>query len=80
MSDLEHIQEQLGEILVKVNSIELGVYGDEKNKIPGLIDHQKGHHDRIKSLEESRKKALWYGSGALLTLNALYHFIKDKIL
>ena len=78
MSDAE--DDKLEEILKTVNSIHRGVYGDPENKVLGLIDHRKDHEKRITNLEDTRKKALWYGSGALLALNAAYHFIKDKIL
>lgn len=61
----------------KVDTIERGVYGDPANKVPGLIDTDREQHSRIKSLEETRKKALWFAGGGLGVLETLWHWLKN---
>lgn len=62
----------------EVQEIHRGVYGDKKNGVKGLIDTDKEQHERIKSLEDTRKKGLWIGSGVLLALQGVWHLITSK--
>ena len=79
MSDEHTIIRKLDDIAREVQTIKRGVYGDEDNEVPGLIDHAKDHNKRIKSLEDTKKQALWWGGGVLLTLNAMWHFLKERL-
>ena len=70
---------------IDIATINRGIYGDPINNVPGiherfkeLLEKDKIQHDRIKSLEESKKKALWVGGGALISVEALWQLIKHK--
>lgn len=58
-----------------VHDIKRGMYGDQKNKVPGLIELPP----RVSSLEETRKKLLWGVGGAILVLEVLWHIGKELI-
>lgn len=58
-----------------VDELRRGIYGDPKNKVKGLIDTDREQHERIKSLEDTRKKGLWVGGGILLALQGFWHLI-----
>lgn len=70
---LEDIAEQLNEISQELHTVKRGVYGDKENGRPGLIETDKEQHKRIKDLEEFRKKALWFGSGAIAIIELAAH-------
>lgn len=61
----------------EVSTVKRGVYGDAANKVPGLIDTDREQHKRIKSLEETRKKALWFAGGGIGVLEGLWHWLKN---
>lgn len=63
------------EMRSEVHDIKRGLYGDQKNKVPGLIDLPP----RVYSLEESRKKALWILGGIIALLEAALHIAKEFI-
>lgn len=74
---LDKLMSELKSVRSEVQTIKRGVYGDDDNDVPGLIDHQRNHLERIMSLEETRKKAFWFGTGAIVVLQVLWHFIVD---
>lgn len=61
----------------EVDTIKRGVYGDAANRVPGLIDTDREQHLRLKSLEETRKKALWAFGGAFGVFEGLWHWLKN---
>lgn len=61
----------------EVDTIKRGVYGDQANKVPGLIDTDREQHQRLKSLEDTRKKALWVFGGGFGVLEGLWHWLKN---
>lgn len=83
-SERQHIDsrfDQLADYMKKqgteIAEIKRGVYGDATNKVPGLIDTDKSQHERIKSLEDTRKKVLYWGSGILVTLELFWHWLTN---
>lgn len=60
-----------------VQTIKRGVYGDEENDVLGLIQTDRMQHKRIKSLEDTRKKVYWFGSGLIVLLEGAWHSVKD---
>ncbi len=83
MTDREqnHLDGRLDKIDLALEDISRGIYGDPKNKIPGVLDNVATHHIRLKSLEETRKKALYWlgGAGAVVIfLVELFHWITHQ--
>lgn len=71
-------EEKVDHILETVDEISRGLYGDNKNKIPGVIDNVATHHTRLKSLEESRKKVLYWLGGAsavIIMIVEVFHWL-----
>lgn len=75
VSDQEYFDKKFNGLNIKVDKLERGVYGDPDNKVKGLIDTDREQHERIKSLEDTRKKGLWVGGGILLALQGFWHLI-----
>lgn len=73
---LTEMHKSIKAIAVEVGTIKRGVYGDPDNKVSGLIDTDREQHKRIKSLEESRKKALFFGGGLVAAFEGLWHWLK----
>lgn len=67
----------VGNLSNEVQTIKRGVYGDEENDVLGLITTDKLQHKRIKSLEDSRKKALWVGGTIIAGLELAWHGIQE---
>jgi hypothetical protein len=77
MSDEHRIITKLNELMAEVQTIKRGVYGDKNNGVNGLIHHQRDHLQRIIDLEDSKKKAVWFGAGAIAILQVLWHLVID---
>lgn len=63
-----------------LEKISRGVYGDPDNKTKGLIDIQQDHGIRIESIEEVKKKVLWWAGGAIFVIMGfieLLHWLKS---
>lgn len=60
----------------EIHEIKRGVYGDPVNRVKGLIDTDREQHTRIKSLEDGRKKFLYFGGGALVIIEIIIQIIK----
>jgi|GEM_PF-3632102 len=73
----KHIDDKFVGIEKMLAKIDRGVYGDFENKVPGLIDTDKQQHKRIKSLEDTRKKAVWVGAGIIAALELAWHGFKE---
>lgn len=73
----EKLEKMLTSVVVDINQIKRGVYGDPQNQVLGLIDTDKSQHKRIKSLEDSRKKALWAGGAIIGFLELTWHGIQE---
>jgi hypothetical protein len=69
---------QTASLKTTVDKIERGVYGDEDNDVPGLLQNSRDHHRRIKVFEEIKKKAIWISAGVLLVAEAI-HYLKELI-
>lgn len=66
------------ETLVQVSDISRAIYGDEKNKVPGLLERQSADEADIQKLKDAKKKFVWIASGILIAINGLMHF-KDLV-
>ena len=69
--EIREIRDMVQTIQNDVHTIKRGVYGDPKNKVRGLIETDLEQHDRIKTLEEHRKKAFWILTGLLIAVEIL---------
>lgn len=72
-----YFESKFNPLQTRVDDLYRGVYGDEQNSVPGLIDTDKSQHQRIKSLEDLRKKVLWIGAGIMVALEGLWHFFSE---
>lgn len=64
-----------------IDEIKRGLYGDQRNKLPGLIDRQINDEKEIAAIKASNEKAKWWAAGftAALTLivSVLYNAAKQ---
>lgn len=65
---------------VEIHTIKRGIYGDEQNRVKGLIDTDQEQHIRIKNLEETKKQAVWFFGGMLIVIEIVWQFLKEKFL
>lgn len=70
---LEEIASTLSRIEHEVYTIKRGVYGDKENGKLGLIETDLQQHERLKKLEDFRKKAIYLGTGAIAVIEVLAH-------
>lgn len=70
------LKQLITKLSMEVAEIKRGVYGDEINKVPGLIDTDRSQHLRIKKLENLKNKFFWVASGVIVAAEGL-HFLKD---
>lgn len=73
---IEEVLIMLKRIEGDVQTIKRGMYGDEQNNVKGLIALDDEKHRRIKKLEESKKKLLWFIGGALTIVELLVQTYK----
>lgn len=63
-----------------LSEIKRGLYGDEKNKIPGALDRLTLVEEDVDKIHEVHKKAKWLGAGFIAALQgigfAVYEFFK----
>lgn len=75
------LADSLEKMQLTIESLARGLYGDEKNKIKGLVDRQTHLETEFESLKEflnaelaalrvRLKKFAWFGSGILVGLEA----------
>jgi len=76
---IEVVIEKLEDLHVELQTVKRGVYGDEKNKVKGLIQTDIELHERITKLEEVNKKAVWYGLGFVGAFELGWHLFKSKL-
>ncbi len=72
------VSKEVGTLAKDVNTIKLGMYGDDVNGTKGLIHTNQEQQKDIDSLKETRKKGMWIFSGALMALQGLWHLITSK--
>lgn len=76
---LDDFSKQLTRIETDVQTIKRGVYGDQQNKVKGLIQTDQEQHLRIKKLENVKSKVIWIGLGIILAFEAIIAFIKLNV-
>jgi len=76
MEELKQVIATLKRMEDEIHTIKRGVYGDEPNGVKGLIATDREQHQRIKSLEDNRKKLLWFGGGILAMVELIIQIIK----
>ena len=86
MTTLDDIAETLKDMKLaqdhfmrEISTIKRGIYGDEENMVKGLIEIDREQHDRIRSLEQSKNKVYWFGSGFVLSWPLIYEFVKKNL-
>lgn len=76
MDQLQVITATLKRMENEIHTIKRGIYGDEPNGVEGLIATDKKQHIRIKSLEDGRKKFIYFGLGAMGVIEIIIQVIK----
>jgi hypothetical protein len=60
-----------------LETIKRGIYGDKQNGVPGLLQENKDQEERIKKLEELKKKGTYMVAGVTLAWPVIWHHIKQ---
>lgn len=68
---LSHLKKQ-GEDIDRINR---GLYGDPDNKTPGLIERQLQDEQRLKKLEDDRKRQRYWTAGLVTGLQTIWFFL-----
>lgn len=68
--------DKIDKILGHVEKLSRGMYGDPDNGVKGLIKDNQDQEERIKSLEELKKKGVYMIAGVTLTWPIIWHYIK----
>jgi hypothetical protein len=68
--------EKLTQILTEVSEIRRGLYGDDLNKMPGLMQKHYEVAAKVDKLEDHRKKAIWWGMGLIAGLQFAWFFVR----
>lgn len=76
---LENIAKSLQRIEDELADVKRGVYGDPVNKKKGLLELDEEKHNRIKVLEEGKKKIIYISCGAVATIEMLYWIYKSYV-
>lgn len=76
MDPIAEITATLKRMEGEIHTIKRGVYGDEPNGVEGLIATDKKQHIRIKSLEDGRKKFVYFGLGVMGVIEIIIQVIK----
>lgn len=81
MTDREesHINDRFDRLDGAIEEIRRGLYGDVPNNVKGLVQYREEDHNRITSLEDSKKKAIWWGAGAIFAIEIFWHTMKHKL-
>jgi|ERR1044072_3845414 hypothetical protein len=60
-----------------MDELKRGLYGDPKNKVPGLIDRQTKTEEDVKKIKTRNARVTWYAAGFVGALNGAIYFIKE---
>lgn len=71
---------KMDEMMIELDTIKRGLYGDQKNKVPGLLERQDRDEQRISSIENKQFKFYAVLTGVFVAVQIIYNFIKDKVL
>jgi hypothetical protein len=72
--------QKVDEIKIEVDTIKRGIYGDQKNKVAGLIDRQDLDERRISAIEGNQKRFFavlgMIGVAVQVVLNLVWDYVK----
>ncbi len=74
----EYWESRFTKVDTSLTDISRGLYGDTRNRIPGILDRVNDHEDRISIIEEIKKKILfWLGGATAVTVVfvEIFHWI-----
>lgn len=60
-----------------LGEVKRGVYGDIKNKVPGLIDRQGTMETDLKTVKGRQRKVYFTAGGIILGFNACIFLVKE---
>lgn len=79
-ADIKRLLLKVEAISDHVESIDRGLYGDPKNKVPGLMQQLYETKEEVQVLKDKDKKRTWmiagFSSAASLTLPVLWEWVK----
>jgi len=73
---LQDVLNRLEKVEHDIETIELGVYGDSKNEVKGLIQSVRELQTTVKMLQDQRKKVIYFSGGAIVVLEVVWGIIK----
>jgi hypothetical protein len=63
-----------------VEEVRRGLYGDPKNEVVGVIVKIKTMDTSVKALKAFKARAVYWGTGVLVGVNAAIYFIKEHVI
>jgi hypothetical protein len=73
---LQEVLDRLKKVEDGMQTIELGVYGDSKNDIKGLIHTVKLLENAITKIQDRHKKFLYFTGGAMAVIEIILQIVK----
>jgi hypothetical protein len=70
-------EDKIDKLTALVEKMNRGLYGDEINKQPGLMQKHFEVSAKVDMLDDHRKKAIWWGSGLMIGIQAVWFMIKE---
>jgi hypothetical protein len=71
----ELMQRNMSKVMDDTGTIKRAIYGDPDNLVSGLIHRQVEDENRIKKLEDIKKKFVWVAGGFIIAFEVVKAFI-----
>lgn len=73
---LQDVLDRLKIIEDDVETIELGVYGDTKNEVKGLIQNVRELQKAVQKLQDQWKKVVYFSAGVVAVIEIVWRVLK----
>lgn len=73
---LQDVLDRLKIIEDDVETIELGVYGDTKNEVKGLIQNVRELQKAVQKLQDQWKKVVYFSAGGVAVIEIVWRVLK----
>ena len=67
------------QVLAELSTIHRGLYGDDKNKTPGLIERQEEDEERISRLEKWNERIMWIWGAVVTLVVGAWELLGDQV-
>lgn len=76
---LDSLHKKMDCVTTEIETVKRGIYGDEKNKVKGLLERQATDESRLHKLEQKQYKTFVWGGVILTGLQMLWNIIKERL-